>query len=347
MIRALFTLPTLWRYFFSQYAKVFGVTLFAFLVILLTTRLEEFARFVALGSNFISACLFVLFQIPYVMQTALPIASLIASFFLFQKISQTQTLTAIRATGVSLWELICPLLLISSLLALFTFQVILNVSAAAHFQSKKLEWRLRSMNPLSLMHNPKLLAEVGASIEMKGSLQRDGKTEDFIMAIRGSNEGRSALFIAKQMQVKDDRLVGKNLSLVSTLSTGTENHYDHLAIENAKENVILLEDLSRAVNTKRLKVSNDELSFPMLLAKKKDLKAQLDGKKPLYQKESHVEKLYERTCTEIARRISLACACISCAIAGAAFGMTTLKTSSRKRMILLVLLTCVFLLSFL
>jgi len=343
-------LPTLWRYFFSQYVKVFSLTLFGFLILLLSTRLEDFARFVALGANFGSACLFVIYQIPYVMQTAIIVASLIASFFLFQKLSQSQTLTACRASGMSLFSLITPLLFLSSLIALFTFQILLNMASAAHFRAKRMEHRLLSMNPLSLMSNSKMLAGAGVSIEMDGSLQRDGKTKDFIMAIRskdhgvaGTSGGKSALFIAKEMHVEDNRLKGTNLSLISTVATGNEDLYDHLAIENAKENVILLEDLSQAMVTKRLKLTVSELSFPMLLAKRADLNMQIQGEKELTQGKSYLKQLWNKTTSEIVRRISLAFSIITFSLLGAAFGITTLRTNSRKRLVDLILLASFFL----
>jgi len=352
-------LPTLWRYFLAQYGKVFLLSLFGFLVILLSTRLEDFARFVTLGASLSHALLYVVYQIPYVLQIALPLSSLIASLFLFQKLSETRALTAIRATGMSLFELMAPLLLISSLVAIFTFYVILDMSASAHFAGKNLEFHLRSMNPLALMHNAKMLDEGGMSVEMNGSLQRDRLASNCIMAIRGKENGRTALFIAKELRVEGNHLKGAQLTLVSTLTSTDPNQYDHLILENAKENTIAIEDLSKAINTKHLKIGDDDLKFGLLIAKKNDLKKQLveraGGKGK--EKEKEKEKLgpskkllkdrLNHCYSELTRRVSLSFSIITFALLGAAFGSTTGRITSKKRLIPVVILTSLFLLCYL
>ena len=120
-LRAIFTLPTLWRYFLTQYMKVFSLSFFGFLIILLSMRLEDFAYFLSLGADLPATFLYMIYQIPYVLQIALPISSLIASLYLFQKLSQNSALTSLRAAGISLLEIITPLLLFSITLALITF----------------------------------------------------------------------------------------------------------------------------------------------------------------------------------------------------------------------------------
>ena len=92
-------LPTLWRYFLAQYCKALGVSLFGFIIILLSTRLEDIARLVSLGASFLPIVLYILYQIPYVLQLAVPISSLVASLFLFQRLSANNELTAIREIG--------------------------------------------------------------------------------------------------------------------------------------------------------------------------------------------------------------------------------------------------------
>jgi lipopolysaccharide export system permease protein len=340
-------IPTLWRYFLWQYAKVFGLSLFGFLVILLSTRLEYFARFATLGANLSSIAYYVVLQIPYVMQIALPISSLIATLFLFQKLSQSNGLTALRAAGIGLTEIATPILLTSCLFAIFTFYFVLDMSAISHRKAKELEFKLRSMNPIALMHNSKMLEQKGISIEMTGSLQNDGKASDFIMAVSSKENGRTALFIAKEMNVEDDNLKGKNLTLISTLKSPEENHFDHLVIENSKENLMKLEDLSLTINTKRLRVGVDELKFSHLLARKNDVMEQHEERKILSDDTNYTKHLFGKCCSEIARRISLSLSIVTFAILGVAYGSTIGRHGSKRRIIKALLLTAFFLLCFL
>ncbi len=346
-LRAFFTLPTLWRYFLTQYIKVFSLSFFGFLAILLSTRLEDFAHFLSLGADIPATLLYMVYQIPYVLQIALPISSLIASLYLFQKLSQNSALTSLRAAGISLLEIITPLILFSITLALITFYLVLDISAISHKRAKELEFQLRSMNPLALMHNSKAMEEKGFNVDMKGSLQRDGKATDFIMAMRNGESDKIALFLAKNMKVEGTRLIGSNLSFISTFENEETNHFDHLVIENSKENLIQLQDLSKAVNTKRLRLSNDDMKLALLVAKKNDMQTKVEEKRFLGQSKRYVNRLLCRVQTEISRRISLSLSIVSFALLGAAFGTSFGRIHSRRRLIYALLLTSFFLLCFL
>lgn len=117
--------PVLWRYLLWQYGKTLALSLAGFLLILLSTRLEEAAKLVSFGTSIGSVVLFVLYQIPYVMQIALPISTLIGALYLFQRLSTNNELTAARASGMSLFELLTPLLLFSLFIAMLSFSVFL------------------------------------------------------------------------------------------------------------------------------------------------------------------------------------------------------------------------------
>jgi lipopolysaccharide export system permease protein len=341
-LKSYFTPPTLWRYFLSQYLKVFGLSLFGFLTILLATRLEDFTRFISLGADLASTILYLFYQIPYVMQIALPISCLIGALYLFQNLSQSHSLTSLRASGISLFEIILPLLLFSVFLSFFTFYAVLNISAVSHRKAKELEFQMRSLNPLALMHNTKLLEEKGLNVDMKGSLARDGKAYDFVMAIRNGDNNKPALFIAKKMKVYDDHIKGSNLATICAFDPEVNTGFDHLIIENSKENQIRLTDLADAVNTKHLRLGNDDLKLGMLLAKREHLEKLISEKNNKYR-----QNLLARTDTEILRRLSLSLSLISFTLLGIAFGSTLGRVQTRTRLLYTLLLVAFFLTCFL
>ena len=54
-------LPVLWRYLFVQYGKTLALSLAGFLLILLSTRLEEAAKLVSLGTDIQKVALYILY----------------------------------------------------------------------------------------------------------------------------------------------------------------------------------------------------------------------------------------------------------------------------------------------
>ncbi len=340
-----YVLPALWRYFLGQYIKVFSLSLFAFLVILLTTRLEDLVHFITLGATLATLLRFVCYQIPYVMQIALPISSLIATLYLFQRLAQNNTITAMRASGLSFLQLATPVILASCLIASVTFSYILDLSAKAHEAASSLEKELGSSNPIALLHNSKMLEEKGMSLEMKGVLQKNSPASNFIMALRNGENGRIALLIAKKMHLLDDHLKGSSLSFISTFTpavtkeattaeTPTDSAFDHLIIENSKENIITLYDLAQLVNKKKERLHAADLPFTLLLAQKNELTPLYHEKKIAHESSKRLKTLLGHCYSEMARRISLALSIVTFTLLGIAYGSSIGRRQSRKRMLI-------------
>src|SRR5262249_35116763 len=103
-------MPILWRYLLGHYLKVLVLCVLAFVAILLATRLDEIAHFATLGPEGMVILSFPLHQIPYILPIAIPISCLISAMLLIQRLSHTHEMTAIRASGLSLRMILCPIL---------------------------------------------------------------------------------------------------------------------------------------------------------------------------------------------------------------------------------------------
>lgn len=341
-------LPLLWRYIFAQYGKIFALALFGFLLILLSTRLEEAARLTSTGAAVDSIALFIIYQIPYVLQIALPISTLIASLYLFQKLSINNELTAFRASGVSLFELILPITVLSLFIAFFSFQIIFDISARSHLATKKLEYHLREEQPLAAMYNSRLLERQGISLEMKGSLLSDNYASNMIMAVKSSEQGNCSIVIMKKVASFDNQLNGHLFSLINTKPSAEVGGYDELLIENAYENKTPLQGLAFFTNKKKeWTAGNDLLQLPLLLAKKENLEQKIAENIPLEKKNKRSKKLLARVYSELSRRLSLSFAIISFTLLGAAFGCTVGRQHSKKRFLPVIALAALFLVTFL
>lgn len=340
--------PLLWRYFFWQYAKTLGLSLAGFLVILIATRLEDAAKLISTGAHLPSVVLYIIYQVPYVMQIALPIATLIASLYLFQKLSSNNELTALRASGISLFEIIIPLLLVSCLLAFFSFYVIIDCSVRAHLAAKKLEFTLREMNPLAVLQNSRLLQNQGISLDMKGSLISDKQASDLILAMKRNDEHSCTLILAKNIATSGLSLDGKYVSLITTKPSAKPDEFDDLLIENSKESSTPMQSLTLFTNKRSMwKASDDLLKFRLLLAKKK-LLMQKKRERVLAQKSvSKIKKKLQHISIEIIKRLSISMAIISFTVLGTAFGCKVGRSDSKKRYLTMVLLASLFLVSFL
>lgn len=340
-------LPTLWRYFLAQYIKVFCLSLFAFLVILLSTKLQDFAQFVSMGAPLSLVTMFIIYQIPYILQIALPISCLIATIYLFQRLTQNNSLTAARASGISLLGLITPILIFSLLLSLITFHYILDLGASSHLAAKVLEHELRSLHPLAIFQNRKLLEGSGITIDMHGSLERDKEASHFIMTGRHGAEGRGYLLIAKKLKLQGEVIRGRELTFITSESSKVPGQFDNVIIETTKENEIPLKDLSSLINKKRFRLGDDDLTFSLLQAKREILKQELINSEYFSLKSKQTKKSYARCTSEIARRVSLSLSIITFGILGIAYGIGIGRVHSKKKIFQVALFTALFLICYL
>lgn len=340
--------PVLWRYLLWQYGKTLALSLAGFLLILLSTRLEEAAKLVSFGTSIGSVALFVLYQIPYVMQIALPISTLIGALYLFQRLSTNNELTAARASGMSLFELLTPLLLFSLFIAMLSFSVFFDLSVRSHLEAKKLEYSIRELQPLAILQNTRMLDSRGVKIDMKGSLVSDKYAEDFIVAMSQGETGRSTLILTKEVKSTQDSLHGKKTTFITTKENQESTTFDDLLIENSKENETSLKDLALFANKHRMwKAGNDLLQLQLLLAKRKELLQKLEAK--LYQDKSpkHALSKIRKVDAELVRRLSLALSVITFTLLGAAFGCHIGRIHKRRRFIYVVGLVGLFLVCYL
>ena len=244
-------IPLFWQYLLGRYAKTTSLCLVGFLIILLSTRLEDAARLVTLGAGLKDVTLYVLYQIPYVLQIALPISSLIGALVLFQKMSTHNELTAARSSCMSIFDMFVPLLLLSVFMSLISFHYVFDMSVKSHLAAKKLEFTLRQTNPLAVLQNTRMLGNQGISVDMKGSLVTDKHASDMIMIVNQKKDDHLTLVIAKKLDSTDQFLHANLVSLITTKPTDS-NTFDELYIENAKENVTTLQDLSFLTNKHKM-----------------------------------------------------------------------------------------------
>ena len=144
-------IPILWRYLLKNYLKVFFLSIFTFICILLLMRMQEIARFATLGSSIGSLFLFILLQFPLILPLAIPLSALIASILLVSRLNYSHELTSLRSQGLSLKEILYPLKFVSLFLDLLNFIVASEITPTTRLKGKNLIYQATAHNPLVLL----------------------------------------------------------------------------------------------------------------------------------------------------------------------------------------------------
>ncbi|MCP5469991.1 MAG: LptF/LptG family permease [Chlamydiales bacterium] len=320
-------MSTLSRYLLRQYSKVLLLSVLTFISILVVSRLETVAQFATLGAPLSKICLFLLFQIPYVLPIAIPLSSLLSAMLLFMSLSQAHELTALRAAGFSMTKIFAPLLFAATLLFFATFYISSEMATTAHLRTRRMVHDFSAVNPLILLQNARIAKLQGAYVSME-PVKVGEEVRDVIVA--GKLKKRLFLYLIQDLKLKKGNLEGEQISFISSPQ-------NHLAIENQRSMHAPASDFAFLLRPKGWKIANDHLNFSLLRARKKSLENSLDGK---------AKKNIIKNRSEVVRRFSVSFAAFTFTLLGASLGVQISRLRSRRSILLAALLSAFALLSF-
>jgi lipopolysaccharide export system permease protein len=312
-------MPLIWRYLLKSYFRVFLLCVGGFVAILLVTRLKDIARFSALATNIFSIIMYIIYQIPHILPIAIPISCLISSMLLFQNMSRSFELTALRASGLSLKDIIAPLFLAGIVLSLINFFISSELTPRCRYKSKEIIYRQSSINPIVLLQRQPLLKIKNSYIDMRSSAD-ENRAKNLFFILKNKSSNRLNLIYCDQIELEKDKLVGTNVSIISHLKSENDTGFDNLIIENQEKMITKADSLSKLMKPNKWALRTNFLPMRMLLVKNA--------------LETNVKRAFsESIYVELARRISLAMAAFSFTFIGICFGIEISRTYSKKGLI--------------
>ena len=114
------------KYVALKFLNVLLFSLVAFAIIFVVVdAIDHMDKFIDRGMPKLMILKYYFYYLPYIVILCMPVAMLLASLFSIGQLSKFSELTAMKASGLSLYRIIAPILLISFFVSLF----ILNVPA--------------------------------------------------------------------------------------------------------------------------------------------------------------------------------------------------------------------------
>lgn len=329
--RLLLPMPIIWRYLLRSYFQVLLLCVSAFIGVLLVLRFQEIARFATSGAPKLQILLFALLQIPYILPIAIPVSCLIAAMLLFQRLSHTHELTALRTCGFGLKSIATPLIFAGFLLTFVNFTLASELAPRCRGKAKELIFEIATANPLFLLQKESLIKLKNAYYDI-GVLQANKYAEDVLIIVKNSSSGKLTLMSAKELALQGDLLKGEKVTFISSVDPKRGEGFDHLVIENQAEMTTKAANLSQFLQTVDWTASFDYLPLRMILAH------DIAVKKGRF--------LSKGAQIEISRRISISLAAFTFTMIGIAFGMQISRNRSKKGVVWAICLSALFLVCF-
>ncbi|GAB4228462.1 MAG: LptF/LptG family permease [Chlamydiales bacterium] len=337
----------IYRYLLIQYLGIFSLCVGSFVFILFSTRLDEIAHFAAYGTGVGNIIKFCLFQIPYILPIVIPIACLISSIVLIHHLSISQEITALRAGGFSLKQIVFPILMASILIGLLNIYITSELATSSHLSARRLENELKKINPLLIIQNKHSAKIKDIFITALSPSDKNTSLKDAVVGFWDKHHKRINLLIAKELNSDKNSFMGEDLSLIATVDTEDSSGMQHLILENMKTLETSIDNFGILLKQQTWRRQHSDYLRTALVLQ--HLKKQWEIlKDPSRSIEEHqkAKATIRKTLSEVVRRISIALAAVSFTLLGLSFGMSIGRSRSVKGPFIVTILAATYLICY-
>lgn len=102
--------------------------------------------------------------LPDVLRYALPLSMLVATVLVFNRMSADDEIIALKASGVSIWQIVAPVLVLGIILSGVGLWLGLSIAPEWRFKSQQIDWQAKSISS-----NPLAMLEPGATIRFSAN----------------------------------------------------------------------------------------------------------------------------------------------------------------------------------
>lgn len=322
-------MPLIWRYLSLNFIRNFLLCTSSLVSLLLVARFKEIAYFGSQCLSLEKTLLFISYQIPLVLPLTIPVSILISAVLLAQKISQTNELTTMRASGISIKTLFVPILLFCYFLGLINFSISANLTPKCRQLTKQQFTKETSKSPLILLRNQSAFSQKKNFIHFDYD-RKNEQAHHFTMIFPNKKQQRLSLFYSEKISMNNHMLNLTNGSLLTQNPSKDPLSSDVLYIEHQSEIVTNADQISSLLKKKTPRDDLSSLNFSSLQQKSK-----LTSKKS------------SKTTIEIFSRISIGLACITFCFLGLSFGIYVARNQQQKHLWECISLGIIFLIIFL
>jgi len=162
-----------------------------------------------------------LMLLPKILAYAIPIASLVSVTLVFSRMSAENEITAMRASGISLWQIVNPAILLALVSSGCLFY--LNMFAVPHLEATR-----KSMMKGELLSNPSTFLRGGTTIDLGGlSVDIGEKQED------GTLKDLRVIEVDKANDIVSNQLLAQSGKIIDTTETSfTIEFIDVIILDN-------------------------------------------------------------------------------------------------------------------
>lgn len=259
------------------------------------------------------------YGMPFYLIFAIPMSVIAAAFLVFGRMSSDHEITAMRACGISLWQIMQPLVLLSGALSVLCVYINCSLAPNSHYARRELLQTLVINTPLSILDTGRFISDI-PGVRLYVSKREGNKVWD-IIASEFDKQGVTRTIRAEHGTVETAPETPGAFTI--NLYNVRIAQYDEPALKEAgKARVVLAEHYPMFINLAEMvgsgKVHKKRADLTM-----SELIAAIRAKEPAFEGVSEAASEVHRASllVEVNTRLALSLSCYAFVVLGAALGM--------------------------
>ncbi len=195
------------RYLLRDYLVIFLMTLLVFTFVMCVGAVIKAIDLVARGVSIMIILRAFTYNIPYILTFSIPMSAMTTVLLLFGRLSLDGEITAMRSSGLSMWQIISPIIFMSIVLS--GICVYLNISLApnAHFARRKALVNLGVEDPISLLEEGRFVRDFPGLMIYVGKKDRNEVTDVVVYETADEGITRSVRARTGALSMPQDQLL--------------------------------------------------------------------------------------------------------------------------------------------
>lgn len=318
---------------------IFSLSLLIITFVMSVGAVIKAVDLIARGASVIAIGKVFVYNIPYTLTFSIPMSTLTAVLLLFSRLSIDGEITAMRACGISLWEIIAPVVMISIVLSGVCVYINSHLSPRLHYKMREAILDIGGEDPAKLLEAGRWIRDFpGYTIYIA---DRDDEVfkdisifkvspngmEQSIRADRGTvktvNNGQT--FRIDLYDVRIEAHQSQEVDKFAEFNTGTAQHYP---VEIPMDKLV-----KRAKSEKK----TEERTIAELIGAIRDMESVFPNQTKEWRREKRVRFIVAAN-----KRLGLSVACFAFAVLGVPLGITSRRKESSVGIGISILLVFIF-----
>lgn len=317
-------LPTLWKYIFIEFYKLFFAILFYFVSIILVLKLQDIAHFITMRSSIREIFFFSLYQIPYILPFAIPLSCLLAAFLLFYRLSISHEVIALQISGISIEAIQIPFIWIGLLIFLINIFINFEVTPSSRARSKSMVKNIVQSNPFLILQKKQYIGQKKHFLRSNYGKNANHLEHFFFFGKTPQNQLYG--IFADSMMINGKNLEAGDVATITNTSRNLSNEFPALYLENQKKASIPISQFSSLFRKGLEPIAQEDLSTKMIITK-------------IVANNKTNKKFVIRGLLEIIRRFSFSFSSFTLLLTGISNGLQTSSIKKSFTIIMCFLLT--------